>query len=62
MDEDLRRLIEAARVDVEFALQELRRYGLARVDAAEFHVANVAALLDQILANAQPPKSPRSRH
>jgi hypothetical protein len=62
VDEKLRRIIEAARLDVEFALQELRRYGLARADVAERHVANVAAALDEILLKTKGPKPPNMRN
>jgi hypothetical protein len=52
VDEDLRKLIEIARVDAEYALLELRHHGLAHIDVAETHIANLAASLDEILLKA----------
>jgi hypothetical protein len=52
VDKELRTLLEIARADGEYALQELRRYGVARLDVAEDHVANVVASLDGILSKA----------
>jgi hypothetical protein len=65
LDEDLRKLIEIARLDAEYALQELRYFGLARVDVAETHIASLVACLDQILLKADKAiarKPPAVRH
>jgi hypothetical protein len=53
VDDDLRKLIERARVDAEYALLELRHHGLARADVAETHIASLAACLDEVLLKAE---------
>ena len=61
MDEDLRKLIEIARVDAKYALQELRYFGRARLDIAEAHIANLVACLDEILLKADQARAKKNR-
>ncbi len=52
MDEKWRKMVEAARADAEYALLELKLYGLARAEIAESHIEKVVARLDAMLKDS----------
>ncbi len=51
MDDELREKLGIALGEAEYALLELKTFGLARVEVAEDHIQRVVALLDEALKN-----------
>ena len=61
MNDNLREKLEIARADAEYALLELRIFGLARVEIAESHIERVVARLDDVLKRIALEKGAGSR-
>ena len=51
MDDKLREKLGIALGEAEYALLELKTFGLARIEVAESHIESVVVLLDEVLKN-----------
>jgi transcription elongation GreA/GreB family factor len=65
MDEELREIIEIARIEAEFALLEIKLYGAANAKEAQRHMEALIVRLDEFLkrthwSNETPPRDRRN--